>query len=206
MEEKIECLSKRKAREALRLALAQRFPILAAPPAGEMCKVLAVGIFGELEAACPDIPEKDLQWFFAKHCCRLAYLEALVANEHRFHLDGSPAGLICAEHKVSAQEKLDARNARKSERKARLAARRAATQKKQQEADRLAAEKAKKLKKQQQEAADRLAAKVSQPESVQPNKSQPRPAVKVIVKKARKFQYPNLSDSFVNHPAQEKSA
>ena len=59
-----------------------------------------------------------LSAFLRRHTGGTAYLVALTQAEHRFDLDGQPAGEIAAEHRAAAQEELDRRRALHQERRA----------------------------------------------------------------------------------------
>lgn len=96
--------------------LKERFPALFA---GNAAKPLKLRIQADLKERAPGVFTKAvLSAFLRRHTGTTAYLIALTKAEHRFDLDGQPAGEITDEHRQVAQEELDRRRAVHQERRA----------------------------------------------------------------------------------------
>jgi ProP effector len=90
-------------------ALKQLFPALfGGPPKPIMLKVQQA-----IEARAPGrFTKKALSLFLARWTGGTGYLIGLTKSEHRFDLDGQPAGEISAEHREAAQKLLKERRER----------------------------------------------------------------------------------------------
>lgn len=96
--------------------LAERFPALFS--AGT-AKPIKLRIQADLQTRAPGlIGRRSLSIFLQRHTTTTAYLKALVAAEHRFDLDGQPAGEVATEHRAAAQVELDRRRQLVAERRA----------------------------------------------------------------------------------------
>lgn len=96
--------------------LGERFPALFG--AG-IAKPIKLRIQVDLQARAPGLlSRKSLSIFLQRHTTTTAYLRALIAAEHRFDLDGQPAGEIATEHRAAAQIELDRRRLIVAERRA----------------------------------------------------------------------------------------
>lgn len=101
--------------EAGRL-LAERFPALFGTG---VAKPIKLRIQGDIQARAPGLlGRKSLSIFLQRHTTSTAYIKALIAAEHRFDLDGQPAGPIAAEHRAAAEAELERRRAIVAERRA----------------------------------------------------------------------------------------
>lgn len=96
--------------------LKERFPALFA---GSAAKPLKLRIQADIKERAPGVFTKAvMSAFLRRHTGTTAYLIALTKAEHRFDLDGQPAGEITDEHRQVAQEELDRRRAVHQERRA----------------------------------------------------------------------------------------
>lgn len=96
--------------------LKERFPALFA---GSVAKPLKLRIQADIKERAPGVFTKAvMSAFLRRHTGTTAYLIALTKAEHRFDLDGQPAGEITDEHRQVAQEELDRRRAVHQERRA----------------------------------------------------------------------------------------
>ena len=94
--------------------LKERFPALFAGPA----RPLKLRIQADIKERAPGVFTKAvMSAFLRRHTGTTAYLIALTKAEHRFDLDGQPAGEITDEHRQVAQEELDRRRAVHQERR-----------------------------------------------------------------------------------------
>lgn len=99
--------------------LKERFPALFA---GNVAKPLKLRIQADIKERAPGVFTKAvMSAFLRRHTGTTAYLIALTKAEHRFDLDGQPAGEITDEHRQVAQEELDRRRAVHQERRAKEA-------------------------------------------------------------------------------------
>ena len=95
--------------------LKDRFPALFA---GNVAKPLKLRIQADIKERAPGVFTKAvMSAFLRRHTGTTAYLIALTKAEHRFDLDGQPAGEITDEHRQVAQEELDRRRAVHQERR-----------------------------------------------------------------------------------------
>ncbi|WP_294000537.1 ProQ/FinO family protein [Sphaerotilus sp.] len=95
--------------------LKDRFPALFA---GSAAKPLKLRIQADIKERAPGVFTKAvMSAFLRRHTGTTAYLIALTKAEHRFDLDGQPAGEITDEHRQVAQEELDRRRAVHQERR-----------------------------------------------------------------------------------------
>lgn len=95
--------------------LKERFPALFA---GNVAKPLKLRIQADIKERAPGLFTKAvMSAFLRRHTGTTAYLIALTKAEHRFDLDGQPAGEITDEHRQVAQEELDRRRAVHQERR-----------------------------------------------------------------------------------------
>ena len=95
--------------------LKERFPALFDGPV----RPLKLRIQADIKERAPGLFTRPvLSAFLRRHTGGTAYLVALTQAEHRFDLDGQPAGEIAAEHRAAAQEELDRRRALHQERRA----------------------------------------------------------------------------------------
>ncbi|WP_310462490.1 ProQ/FinO family protein [Sphaerotilus sp.] len=96
--------------------LKDRFPALFA---GTAAKPLKLRIQADIKERAPGVFTKAvMSAFLRRHTGTTAYLIALTKAEHRFDLDGQPAGEITDEHRQVAQEELDRRRAVHQDRRA----------------------------------------------------------------------------------------
>lgn len=108
-------------------ALAQHFPALFG--AGRMPPI-KLRIQADIQQRVPGVfSKKSLSIFLHRHTTSTAYIKALVNSQHRFDLDGQPAGEIAQEHKDAGVAELERRLAivmarRAAEREAQRQARR----------------------------------------------------------------------------------
>ncbi len=95
--------------------LKQRFPALFAGTP----KPVKLRVQDDIQARAPGVfTKRVLSAFFRRHTLTTGYLIALTRAEHRFDLDGQPAGPIADEHRQAARDELDRRRARQDERRA----------------------------------------------------------------------------------------
>ncbi len=93
-----ECLSK----------LTAQFPVLFTGPV----KPLKLRIQTDIQERAPGVfTKQDLSAFFRRYTGATAYLVAVSKSQHRFDLDGQPAGELTAEHRQVALDELKQRRA-----------------------------------------------------------------------------------------------
>lgn len=103
--------------------LRQHFPALFAGGP----KPLKLRIQADIQARAPGVFGKAaLTAFLRRHTGRTAYLLALTRAEHRFDLDGAPAGEVSAEHRQAALDELARRRSLRQAREAEWEAQRRA--------------------------------------------------------------------------------
>ena len=103
--------------------LRQLFPALFAGAP----KPLKLRIQADIQARAPGVFGKAaLTAFLRQHTGRTAYLLALTRAEHRFDLDGAPAGELSAEHRQAALDELARRRSLRQTREAEWEAQRRA--------------------------------------------------------------------------------
>src|SRR5262245_42262639 len=89
--------------------LREHFPALFAGPA----RPLKLRIQADINERQPGVfPKQVLSAFLRRHTLSDAYLKAMGKFEHRFDLDGQPAGEVSEEHRKIAQATLDERRNR----------------------------------------------------------------------------------------------
>jgi len=89
--------------------LKQLFPVLFNGPA----KPIQLKVQQAIEARAPGrFTRKALSGFLARHTASTSYLLALTKSEHRYDLDGQPAGELSAEHREAAKKLLAERRER----------------------------------------------------------------------------------------------
>lgn len=89
--------------------LREHFPALFAGPA----RPLKLRIQADINERQPGVfPKHALSAFLRRHTMSDAYLKAMGKSEHRFDLDGQPAGEVSEEHRKIAQATLDERRSR----------------------------------------------------------------------------------------------
>ena len=94
--------------------LAELFPALFKGPAKPFKLRIQVDI---QERAPGEFTKQTLSAFFRRHTGSTSYLQAVAKGEHRFDLDGQPAGELSEEHRQLAQEELARRRERQQERR-----------------------------------------------------------------------------------------
>jgi ProP effector len=94
--------------------LAELFPALFKGPARPFKLRIQVDI---QERAPGEFTKQTLSAFFRRHTGSTSYLQAVAKGEHRFDLDGNPAGELSEEHRQLAQEELARRRERQLERR-----------------------------------------------------------------------------------------
>jgi len=86
-------------------------------------KPLKLRIQADIQQCAPGrFTKAQLSAFFRRYTGATGYLIALTKAEHRFDLDGQPAGEISDEHKVAARDELKRRRALREEREAAMEA------------------------------------------------------------------------------------
>ena len=100
---------------AVAILLRKHFPALF----GGQPKPIKLHIQADIQARTPGLLSKrSLSAFLHRHTGSTSYLMALSRAEHRFDLDGQPAGELTAEHREVASQELARRRALQDERRA----------------------------------------------------------------------------------------
>ncbi len=99
----------KRAVSAVHALLIQRFPN-AFPKDYDAIRPLKLGIHADLIARAPDLDPILLRRALANHTQRDGYWLALIhgRGDHRYDLDGQPAGTVTPEERAEAQKQLDA--------------------------------------------------------------------------------------------------
>ncbi len=199
----------KRAIHAVHALLIQRFPN-AFPKDYDAIRPLKLGIHADLIARAPDLDPVLLRRALANHTQRDGYLLALIhgRGDHRYDLDGQPAGTVAPEERAEAQKRLEASMKRGQDKAARVREHqeREAKRKKQREIERKnreakAARKAE-HERVQQEIAARKAALIAQGIAPESRSERKRRLVREAAERAaRKAQGPRP----VDRPAGEAS-